>query len=403
MDTRAQAFPKSGRIFIFGFLSAIAPLSIDIYLPALPMLRQALAADEAQTLFTLSAFFIGFGGGQLLFGPLSDRFGRRPILIVGLIVYVAASIACASAASMSAVIFWRFIQALGGSVVPTAVQAMVRDLYDRNQSARVLSLNMVVTASAPVMAPLIGGQLLLWFDWRGIFWVLVIFGVISLCAAFRLPETLAPSRRSEAHPVAMLLGYFQFLRSIRYVGYVACSAFYFCCLFAFIAGSPFVYIDYFGVPPQYYGFLFGVNMLGMIATTFVNSRIVVRRGSDHLLRIACVIGALSGFALLFTGFAQVGGIIGLAIPLFVVLSLLTMVASNAISGALSVFPHRAGAAASLAGAIQFGSGALASAAVGWSANGTPRPLIAIICGCATAALLVNLFLLRNAPKPVDAA
>jgi MFS transporter, DHA1 family, multidrug resistance protein len=139
----ARAFPSSGRIFIFGFLSAIAPLSIDIYLPALPMLRQALAADEAQTLLTLSAFFIGFGGGQLLFGPLSDRFGRKPLLIVGLIVYVAASIACASAGSMSA------------------------DLYDRNQSARVLSLNMVVTASAPVIAPLIGGQLLLWFDWRG--------------------------------------------------------------------------------------------------------------------------------------------------------------------------------------------------------------------------------------------
>jgi MFS transporter, DHA1 family, multidrug resistance protein len=125
------------------------------------------------------------------------------------------------------------------------------------------------------------------------------------------------------------------LRSIRYVGYVACSAFYFCCLFAFIAGSPFVYIDYFGIPPQYYGFLFGLNMLGMIATTFVNSRIVVRRGSDHLLRIACVIGAFGGFALLFTGLAQVGGIIGLAIPLFVVLSLLTMVASNAISGRLA--------------------------------------------------------------------
>src|SRR3984885_11113347 len=129
------------------------------------------------------------------------RFGRKPLLIIGLIVYVAASIACASAASMSTIIFWRFIQALGGSVVPTAGTAMVRDLYDRNQSARVLSLNMVVTASAPIIAPLIGGQVLLWFDWRAIFWVLVIFGVVSLCAAFALPETLAPSRRNETLPV----------------------------------------------------------------------------------------------------------------------------------------------------------------------------------------------------------
>ena len=130
------------------------------------MPRQTLAADEAQTLFTLSAFFIGFGGGQLLFGPLSDRFGRKPLLLVGLVVYVAASIACALSATMSAIVFWRFVQAFGGSVVPTVVQAMVRDLYDRNQSARVLSLNMLVTASAPVIAPLLGGQVLLWFDWR---------------------------------------------------------------------------------------------------------------------------------------------------------------------------------------------------------------------------------------------
>jgi MFS transporter, DHA1 family, multidrug resistance protein len=403
MDVHVPKAGHSGRIFIFGFLSAIAPLSIDIYLPALPMLRQALAADEAQTLFTLSAFFIGFGGGQLLFGPLSDRFGRKPLLLVGLVVYVAASIACALAVSMSAIIFWRFVQAFGGSVVPTVVQAMVRDLYDRNQSARVLSLNMLVTASAPVIAPLIGGQVLLWFDWRAIFWVLVVFGVVSLCAVFLLPETLAASRRNEAHPVAMLVGYFKLLRSIRYIGYVACSAFYFCCLFAFIAASPFVYIDYFGIPPQYYGFLFGVNMLGMIASTLVNSRIVVQRGSDHLLRIACVIGAFGSLALLLTGLSGAGGIIGLAVPTFLVLSLLTMVASNAISGALSVFPERAGAAAALAGAIQFGSGAMTSAAVGWSADGTPRPMSAIICAGAVAALLVNLFLVRNAFRPTPAS
>jgi MFS transporter, DHA1 family, multidrug resistance protein len=142
MESPAPIAGQSGRIFIFGFLSAIAPLSIDIYLPALPMLRQALSADEAQTLFTLSAFFIGFGLGQLLLGPLSDRFGRKRPLVGGLAIYIVASIACALATSMSDVVLWRFVQAFGGSVVPTVVQAMVRDLYDRNQSARILSLNM---------------------------------------------------------------------------------------------------------------------------------------------------------------------------------------------------------------------------------------------------------------------
>src|SRR5580693_141419 len=301
MEARAPISGQSGRIFIFGFLTAIAPLSIDIYLPALPMLRQALAADEARTLFTLSAFFIGFGVGQLLLGPLSDRFGRKRPLITGLSIYIVASIACALATSISDVVLWRFVQAFGGSVVPTVVQAMVRDLYDRNQSARILSLNMLVTASAPVVAPLIGGQVLLWFDWRAIFWVLVGFGLVSLLAASALPETLGTSRRNEVHPLAMVLGYFEFLRSARYVGYVACSTLYFCCLFAFIAGSPFVYIEYFGVPPQYYGFLFGVNMLGMIASTFINSRIVMQHGGDRLLRIACVIGAAGGLILLATG------------------------------------------------------------------------------------------------------
>ena len=393
MEARAPIAGQNGRVFIFGFLSAIAPLSIDIYLPALPMLREALGANEAQTLLTLSAFFVGFGTGQLFLGPLSDRFGRKRPLLAGLIVYGIASVACARASTMPDLILWRFVQAFGGSIVPTLVQAMVRDLYDRDQSARILSLNMLVTASAPVVAPLIGGQVLLWLDWRAIFWVLVGFGLVALLAALALPETLGESRRNEAHPLAMLLGYFELLRSRRYVGYVACSTFYFCCLFAFIAGSPFVYIEYFGVPPQYYGFLFGVNMLGMIATTFINSRIVVRRGADRLLRIACWIGAAGAVILLATGLNGVGGVAGIALPLFVVLSVLTVVASNAISGALSVFPNRAGSAAALAGALQFGAGALTSAAVGWFANGTPRPMIVIICAGAIASLVANLLMI----------
>ncbi len=387
-----------GRIFIFGFLSATAPLSIDIYLPALPMLRQALAADEAQTLLTLSAFFVGFGAGQLLLGPLSDRFGRKRPLLAGLVLYVIASAACASATTMSAIVVWRFVQAFGGSVVPMAVQAMVRDLYDRNQSARVLSLNLMVTASAPVVAPLIGGQVLLWLDWRAIFWVLVAFGIVAFLTALLLPETLDATRRNKAHPLAMLVGYFELFRNRRYVGYVACSTFYFFCLFGFIAGSPFVYIEYFGVPPQYFGFLFGVNMVGMIAATFLNSRIVLRRGADRMLRTACVIGAAGSVVLLVTGVGGFGGIAGIALPLFAVLSLLTIVAPNAISGALAVSQNRAGAAAAMAGALQFGGGALTSAAIGWFADGTPRPMTVIIGAGAMLALAANLLLLG---KPRD--
>ena len=385
-----SAIGQGGRIFIFGFLSAIAPLSIDIYLPALPTMRAALAANEAQTLYTLSTFFIGFGGGQLLFGPLTDRFGRKRPLLCGRAVYIVASAGCALAPSIAMLVAFRFIQALGGSIVPITVQAMVRDLYARNESARILSLNLLVTASAPIVAPLIGGQLLLWLDWRFIFWVLVAF-----IAALVLPETLAVARRSEANPLTLVLGYAALLRNRRYLGYVACSTSYFCCLFAFIAGSPFVYIEYFGVPAQFYGFLFGVNMVGMIATTFVNSRIVMRRGADPLLRTACAIGAAASLVLLATGVTGFGGVPGIAVPLFVVLSLLTMVASNGISGALAVAPS-AGAAAALAGALQFGAGGFISAATGWLADGTPRPMTAIICAGAVLSLAANLLLLRKA-------
>jgi len=356
------------------------------------MLRQALAADEAQTLLTLSAFLIGFGVGQLLLGPLSDRFGRKRPLIAGLALYILASAACALATSMPAIVFWRFAQAFGGSIVPVVVQAMVRDLYDRNQSARILSLNMLVTGAAPIVAPLIGGQVLLWLDWRAIFWVLAGFGVLSLSAALALPETLAPSRRIETHPLAMLLGYLDLFRSRRYLGYVCCSTFYFCCLFAFLAGSPFVYIEYFGVPPQYYGFLFAINVVGMLVSSYINSRIVIRRGSDRILRIACSLGAAGSLVLLATGTSGFGSIAGIVIPVFAVLSLVTIVASNAISGALSVFQHRAGAAAALAGALQFGGGAAISAVLGALADGTPRPMSAIICAGAMTALFANLVL-----------
>jgi MFS transporter, DHA1 family, multidrug resistance protein len=395
-DRKQESAAPNGTwlILTFGFLSAMAPLSVDIYLPALPMLQHTFAADEGRTLLTLSGFLIGFGVGQLFLGPLSDRFGRKRPLIAGLILYLVASVGCARADSISAVIVWRFIQAVGGCAVPVMVQAMVRDLFDRDQGARIFSLNMLVMGAAPIAAPLIGGQVMMWFDWRAIFWVLAAFGVLALGCAVALPETLSEARRNRAHPIAMMLSYVELFGSRRYVGYVFCVGFYYCALFGFIAGSPFVYIEHFGVPPQYYGFLFGVNIVGMMAGSWLNARIVVRRGSDRLLRIGCVIGLIGGVLLAATGTQGFGGIAGIAVPSFIVLSMLSMIGANAISGALALFPHRAGSAAALAGALQFGMGALSGAIVGWLADGTPGPMCAVMAGSVAIALLFNLALAK---------
>ena len=277
---------------------------------------------------------------------------------------------------------------------------MVRDLYARDQSARILSLNMLVTASAPVVAPLIGGQVLLWLDWRAIFWVLVGFGAArahrGACAARNARRRRAATKRIRSPCCSAISSCF---RNQRYVGYVACSTLYFCCLFAFIAGSPFVYIEYFGVPPQYYGFLFGVNMLGMIATTYVNSRIVVRRGADRLLRIACSIGAAGSRRPARHRPARSRRRRGNCA------ALVCRVVGSDRGGLQRHFRRacpccRTGPARRqrLPGALQFGAGALTSAAVGWFADGTPRPMIVVICAGAVAALLANLVLLG---KPRD--
>jgi DHA1 family bicyclomycin/chloramphenicol resistance-like MFS transporter len=198
----------------------------------------------------------------------------------------------------------------------------------------------------------------------------------------------------------MIIGYGELFRRRRYVGYVFCVGFYYCALFAFIAGSPFVYIEHFHVPPEYFGFLFGLNMIGMMGASLLNSRLVMRYGLDRLLRIACFIGMAGALILAVTGPAGIAAIAGIALPCFVVLSVLSVIGANAVSGALALFPHKAGSAAALSGALQFGMGAFSGAAVGWFANGTPGPMCIIIFGSVAIALLINLTLVGRAhPEP----
>lgn len=386
-------------IIVLSALTAMAPVSIDMYLPALPALAQDLATTPAGAQLTLSAFMLGFGGGQIIYGPLADRYGRRVPLAVGLALAVAASIGCALARSLDALIVWRFVQALGGCAGPVLARAIVRDLYERDRMARVLSLMTMVMSVAPIAAPLIGGQLLLHGSWRAVFWTLAGFGALCLVGSLALlRETLPPEHRARLPLSALVRAYIEPLKNRRFLGYAFTGAFVYAGMFAYISGSPFVFISLYGVPPQYYGLLFGLNVVGIMIATALNGRMVMRAGADHMLRGGTVLAAVSGCLLLLAGASGWGGLPGLAVPLFFFIGSIGFIGANSVAGALMLFAQqRAGMASALLGTLQFFFGALGAVLVAAFNDGTALPMTAVIALAGIGSLLVRQ-VLHGAPR-----
>lgn len=386
---RSPPSGSAGLTVLLGALTAFGPLSIDMYLPALPALADAFAVEPSRIQLTLSAFFLGFGAGQLVYGPLSDRWGRRPPFLIGGSVYVVASLACALATRVEWLIGLRLLQGLGACGGPLSARAVVRDLHERDRAARMLSLLMLVMGAAPLLAPLLGGQLLLIFGWRSIFAVLAGFGILCLLGAgLRLPETLPPARRSRAGVGAMVAGYRALLRHRAFVGYAVSSGAAYAGMFAYFAGSPFVFIRLHHVPPQRYGLLFALNVVGLMACAAVNSRLVLIRGTDRMLRMGVTAVAAAGLGLLATAYTGWGGLLGLVLPILVFMASLSFIGANATAGALAAFPHRAGTASALVGTIQFGLGAGSAALVGALHDGTAAPMALAIALCGVTSFLV---------------
>jgi len=374
-------------LIVLGILMAFGPMSVDMYLPALTAIGAEFKAAQVEVQSSLSSFFLGFGIGQIFWGAMGDWLGRRRPAMAGIVLFAIACAGCSLSGSVTELTFWRFVQALGGCAGPVLARAMVRDVFEKDRAASVLSLMMLIMGIAPIIAPLIGGQLLLFSDWRMVFGVQAIFGAIAFVGILTLPETLAEENRRPAKLSAMWQGYRGLLVSRQYLGYAFCSAFIFGGMFAYISGTPYVYIQIYDVSPQTYGFLFGINILGMMTVSTINSRIVLKYGTDRVLRIGCTLAAIFGLVLAVVGATGFGGLPGLVLALLLFLSMNGMVGANSMAGAMAAFPKAAGSAAALIGTLQFGTGAIAGWIVGYLANGTPFPMCAVICVLGLGALL----------------
>ncbi|AYD02632.1 multidrug effflux MFS transporter [Neorhizobium sp. NCHU2750] len=368
---------SSARWHVLAILSALmgfASISTDFYLPAMPAMAEALRADTGSVEFTISGYLVGFGIGQLFWGAVSDKYGRRLPVAIGLVLFILGSAGCAISGSISAIIAWRMLQAFGACASVVLARAMVRDLYHGPRAAQMLSTLIAIMAIAPLLAPLIGGQIDAIAGWRAIFWTLVVVGLATLAALFSLPETLPRERRNEAPLIGAFRRYALLFRHRKILGYAGAGAFFYSGVYAYIAGTPFAFITYHHVPAAWYGLLFGASILGIVAANMVNTRIVHRVSIDRILLAGTVAAAASGLMAALAAGLDLGGLWGLFIPLFVFVSMSGFIVANSIAGALADFPEQAGAVSALVGAIQYGSGVVGSALVGSFADGTPWPL-----------------------------
>lgn len=389
-------------ILLLGILAAFGPASMDMYLPSLPTLAEYFATSTSRAQLTLSGFTIGFAVGQLLYGPISDRLGRKRVLVSGIALYCVATVACAMATSIEGLIAMRFLQALGGGAGVVLTRAIVRDLYSGNASASALSLMLLVPSLAALSGPFIGGQILLWSDWRLIFWLLVAFGLVTLVLTLTvLPETLPPERRQRSSVGKVFRECAHIVGHRQAIGYMFCGAFSFAAMFAQLSGTPFIYITLFGVPPEYFGFLFGLNILGIMAGSWVNSRLVMRFGIRTMLIVGTSIALAGGLSLLITSATGFGGLAGIVLPVFVFMIPHNITNANAAAATLEYFPQVAGTASALIGSIRFATGALVGALVGVLHDGTPLPMGAVIAGCAILSAASFWFLTHDDPQPVE--
>ncbi|MFJ6559016.1 multidrug effflux MFS transporter [Streptomyces sp. NPDC091412] len=389
----ARAARRAGLLvtLILGGLTATPPLAMDMYLPSLPEVTRSLHAPAATVQLTLTACLAGMALGQIVVGPMSDRWGRRRPLLAGLAVYVLATALCALAPNVETLVAFRLAQGLSGAAGIVIARAVVRDLYDGVAMARFFSTLMLISGVAPIVAPLIGGQILRVTDWRGVFVVLTVVGALLAVVVWtRLPETLPPARR-QGGGVGETLGSMRRLLADRaFTGYLLAGGFAFAALFAYIAASPFVIQEIYGASPQTYSLLFGLNSVGLVIVGQINGRVLVGRVRlDRVLAVglAVVILAATGLLLMAAGVFGDVGLVPVAAALFVLMSAMGVTLPNTQALALMRTRQHAGSASALLGTSSFLIGAVASPLVGIAGEHTAVPMALVQLAAALVALV----------------
>ncbi|MCZ7436796.1 multidrug effflux MFS transporter [Micromonospora sp. WMMC241] len=381
-------------VLVLGSLIAVGPLTIDMYLPALPAIVADFATTSAAVQLTLTGTLAGLAVGQLLIGPLSDAVGRRRPLIAGLVLHVVASSLCVVAPNIAVLGALRVVQGLGVAATAVVAMAVVRDLFSGAAFATLLSRLLLVMGAAPILAPTLGGGVLRWTDWRGVFVALAAFGVLLVVvASIGLPETLAPHRRRRGGVVATISLYGSLLRDRVFVGLVLVAGLAMAALFAYVAGSSFVLQQTYGLDEQEFGLAFGAGAVGLIGATQYNVRLLRRYPPQRILVVSLVVGTFAGLALVAFAATNVGGLPALLVSLWVVLAAAGLAMPNAPALALSRHGEAAGTASALLGAVQFGVGAVAAPLVGVLGTGAVAMAL-VVAGGMVAALAVLLAVVR---------
>jgi DHA1 family bicyclomycin/chloramphenicol resistance-like MFS transporter len=382
---------------LLGVLTAFAPLSIDMYLPALPALETYFKATEGAVQLTLAMFMVGFSLGQTLYGPLTDRFGRKPPLYIGMLVYTLSSGACALAASVNALTALRLLQSLGACAGSVISRAMVRDLFPPEETRRVYSALILVMGVSPLLAPLFGAYMLLWFGWKAIFLSVMIVGAMATIGMFfRLPETLASARPLSFGYVFATYG--ALVKDRFFLGATLATGFSSAGMFAYIAGSPFIFINLFGVRPDHFSWFFGLNAAAVVIGAQVNGRMLHGHAPETVMRYAAYVQAAAGVLLIGASLAGAKSLASIAFPLFLYLCTIGFVFPNAVALALANHGKVAGMASALLGTLQFSMAGIATLALGAIDSTTAFPMSAIICFCGVMGVVMHLLLMRNSSR-----